>query len=140
MTQTKIEQALEVMKEHGFKYTEKREAIITYLVKKNRYVSARDVYEFMNHSYKGVSYDTIYRNLHDLETLELLESTDLNGEKRFRFRCCTKVDHHHHFICTVCGKTKEIHMCPMDFFKEQLNGCQIEGHRFEILGRCEDCC
>lgn len=140
MTQTKIEEALEIMKSHGFKYTKKREEIITYMVKKNRYVSARDVYEFMNLAYKGISYDTIYRNLHDLEALELLEVTDLNGEKKFRYRCCNKTDHHHHFICTVCGKTKEIHMCPMDFFKEQLTGCEIESHRFEIFGRCEECC
>ncbi|MDU7008998.1 MAG: transcriptional repressor, partial [Enterococcus faecalis] len=55
-------------------------------------------------------------------------------------RCCQEVEHHHHFICTVCGKTEEIHMCPMNFFEEQLKGCSIEGHRFEILGRCADCC
>ncbi|MGO2787990.1 MAG: transcriptional repressor, partial [Enterococcus faecalis] len=72
--------------------------------------------------------------------LELLEKTELNGEQKFRFRCCQEVEHHHHFICTVCGKTEEIHMCPMNFFEEQLKGCSIEGHRFEILGRCADCC
>ncbi|EAC5411767.1 transcriptional repressor, partial [Listeria monocytogenes] len=66
--------------------------------------------------------------------------TELNGEQKFRFRCCQEVEHHHHFICTVCGKTEEIHMCPMNFFEEQLKGCSIEGHRFEILGRCADCC
>lgn len=135
----KIEQAMNHLKENGFKYTKKREAMITYLAKKNRYVSAREVYEFMNGEYQGVSYDTIYRNLNDFVQLELLEMTDLNGEKKFRFQCSHEVGHHHHFICTVCGNTKEIHMCPMDFFEEQLNGCAIEGHRFEIYGRCENC-
>lgn len=136
---SKIEQALGTMKDHGLKYTKKREMMITYLIKRNRYVSAKDVYEFMNQHFKGVSYDTIYRNLHDFEALDLVETTDLNGEKKFRFVCCQHVGHHHHFICTVCGKTREIHMCPMDFFQEQLNGCEIEGHRFEIFGRCEEC-
>lgn len=141
MVQTKstIQQSLETMKANGLKYTKKREALITYLIKRNRYVSAREVYEYMNEEFKGVSYDTIYRNLHDFEGLELLEVTELNGEKKFRFRCCHEIEHHHHFICTVCGKTEEIHMCPMDFFQEQLKGCKIEGHRFEILGRCENC-
>lgn len=137
---TNIEQALETMKASGLKYTKKRELLMSYLIKRNRYVSAREVYEFMNETFKGVSYDTVYRNLHDFERLELLEKTELNGEQKFRFRCCQEVEHHHHFICTVCGKTKEIHMCPMNFFEEQLKGCSIEGHRFEILGRCADCC
>ncbi|RCF84257.1 Fur family transcriptional regulator, partial [Enterococcus faecium] len=89
---------------------------------------------------QGVSYDTIYRNLHDFAEIDLLEETDLNGEMKFRFHCCQgEIGHHHHFICTVCGTTKEIHMCPMNYFEEQLGGCTIEGHRFEIFGRCENC-
>ena len=47
---------------------------MSYLIKRNRYVSAREVYEFMNETFKGVSYDTVYRNLHDFERLELLEN------------------------------------------------------------------
>lgn len=78
---SKVEQSLMVMKENGLKYTKKREAIITYLIRRNRYITAKEVYEFMNKEYKGVSYDTIYRNLHDFEMMNLLEATDLNGEK-----------------------------------------------------------
>ena len=67
---TNIEQALETMKASGLKYTKKRELLMSYLIKRNRYVSAREVYEFMNETFKGVSYDTVYRNLHDFERLE----------------------------------------------------------------------
>ncbi|MGM0124977.1 fur family transcriptional regulator [Enterococcus sp. AZ194] len=138
--QTLIQQSLDCLKDNGLKYTKKREALLTYLIKRNRYVSAKEVHHFMQESFPGLSYDTIYRNLHDFSELDLLEETDLNGEMKFRFHCCQgNVGHHHHFICTVCGKTKEIHMCPMNFFEEQLSGCTIEGHRFEILGRCEEC-
>lgn len=137
---TLVEQSLAVMKQKGYKYTKKREALLTYLIQCNRYVSAKDAYQFLQKEYQGISYDTIYRNLHDFEVLDLVEMTELNGERKFRFHCCQgEVGHHHHFICTVCGKTQEIHMCPMNFFEDQLSGCVIEGHRFEILGRCEDC-
>lgn len=138
--QTLLEQAVLTMKENGFKHTKKREELLTYLVKRNRYVSAKEVHEHLNERFPGLSYDTVYRNLHDFSEINLLEETDLNGEMKFRFHCCQgEQHHHHHFICTVCGKTKELHTCPMDFFQEQLPGCKIEGHRFEILGRCEDC-
>lgn len=135
-----LKRALEKLKKHGYKYTRKREAILTYLAQENRYLSAKEVYEFMENQYAGISYDTIYRNLRDFVDLALIEETDLQGEKKFRFHCCQDEHlHHHHFICTICGATKEIHMCPMNFFKEQLPNCEINGHRFEIYGVCESC-
>lgn len=131
--------ALEKLKEHGFKYTKRREEMLYFLLQENRYTGAKEVYDFMSAQYAGISYDTIYRNLHDFGELNLLEETELNGERKFRFRCCPNHGHHHHFICTNCGATREVHMCPMDFFEEQLPDCEISGHRFEIFGKCADC-
>ncbi len=51
--QTLIEQSLETLKNNGFKYTKKREALLTYLVKRNRYVSAKEVFDYMNQEFKG---------------------------------------------------------------------------------------
>ncbi|HPJ00252.1 MAG TPA: Fur family transcriptional regulator [Enterococcus sp.] len=139
--QTSIEQALQTLKDNGLKYTKKREAMIAYLAKANRYVPAKELHEYMSTEYPGLSYDTIYRNLHDFSEIGILEETELNGEMKFRFHCCSHgiEHHHHHFICTICGKTKELSICPMDFFQDQLPGCTIESHRFEIFGRCEEC-
>lgn len=136
-----IEQAWHILKEKGYKYTKKREALLFYLAQKNRYLPARKVYDEMSEQFPGYSYDTIYRNLHDFSDLGILEKTDLNGEMQFRFHCQHHGigEHHHHFICSVCGKTKELDACPMDIFEKQLAGCKIEGHRFEIYGRCEEC-
>ena len=95
----------------------------------------------MNELFPGLSYDTVYRNLHDFSELGIFEETDFNAEMKFRLHCSLMGadHHHHHFICKYCGKTKELKMCPMDFFEEQLAGCKIEGHRFEIYGMCEEC-
>lgn len=139
--EVKLEQAVAIMKENGLKYTKRRIDILTYLIKENRYVAALDVFNFMNERYKGVSYDTIYRNLYDFTSLGLVEETDIQSEKKYRFHCNINDDstHHHHFICTRCGSTREIKMCPMDLFQEQLPGCEIEAHRFEIFGKCNKC-
>ena len=75
-----IEQAMSILKEHGYKYTKKREAIITYLVKRNRYLPAKEIHDFMSEEYPGLSYDTIYRNLHDFSEIGILEETELNGK------------------------------------------------------------
>ena len=43
--------------------------------------------------------------------LGILEMTELYGEKHFDMQCHTD-QHHHHFICLDCGKTKEIDSLP----------------------------
>lgn len=130
--------AIEVLKKAGLKYTKKREKMIEVFINENRYLSARQVQEILTKEYPSLSYDTIYRNLYTYVSLNILEETELNGEKLFRFRCQTH-SHHHHFICERCGRTKEIPICPMDYFEDQLKDCQITSHRFEIFGICDYC-
>ncbi|MEK4948122.1 MAG: Fur family transcriptional regulator [Carnobacterium inhibens] len=135
---TAVEQAIETLKEHGYKYTDKRENMLSVFAAENRYLTAKEVQLGLKERYPSISYDTIYRNIYTFVELNVLEETELNGEKMFRFGC-KHTGHHHHFICTSCGKTKQIEMCPMNFFENQLNGCKIESHRFEIFGKCEKC-
>lgn len=135
---TAIQEAIDTLKENGYKLTAKREDLLRTVSNASKYMTAKEVQETLQDKYPSISQDTIYRNLHTFVNLSLLEETDLNGEKWFRFRCNTN-EHHHHFICTKCGKTKELNMCPMNFFEDQLPNCSIASHRFEIFGTCDTC-
>lgn len=130
--------AIETLKENNFKMTDKRLRMLEILYDENKYLAAKDIQKAMDFEYKGISPDTIYRNLHTFNDLGIIESTELEGEKLFRSNCHVH-GHHHHFICTNCGNTKEIGDCPMDHFQSQLPGCEITSHRFEIFGLCELC-
>ena len=131
--------ALQRLKKHGYKYTQKREDIITVFVEENRYLPAKAVLQALEDEYPTLSYDTIYRNLYTFVEVGILEETELNNEKLFRITCPHEGHHHHHFICQQCGMTIALQMCPMDFFEQQLEGCQISSHRFEIFGVCKNC-
>ncbi|WP_102345151.1 Fur family transcriptional regulator [Bacillus sp. Marseille-P3661] len=133
-----INQANDILKDKGYKHTGKRELILELFNSTKNYLTAKDVFNYLVESYPGVSYDTVYRNLYILNDIGILESTELNGEKQFRFRCDTE-NHHHHFICSKCGTIKSIHTCPMNDITKELNGYQIDNHKFEIYGRCPDC-
>lgn len=135
---TTMSEALEQLQDEGYKLTDKRKTLLEILSEQDRYLSAREIHETMQNKFPTISFDTIYRNLSTYTDMGLVEETEWNNEKAFRFQC--EVDHHHHhFICLDCGKTKELKMCPMDFFQDQLPGYQIEEHRFEIFGLCDEC-
>lgn len=133
-----VTKALSLLKEKGYKHTGKREQMLELFSNEERYLAAKDVLEAMQKDYPGLSFDTIYRNLSTFVDLGILEMTELDGEKRFSFRCSTD-KHHHHLICLSCGRTKHIHTCPMDDLKAVSDDFNIIGHKFEVYGYCSEC-
>lgn len=133
----RVEEAIHVLKEKGYKYTDKREMMLQIFAHTDKYLTARDVLDKMKDVYPGLSFDTIYRNLTLFAELGIFDQTELNGEKHFRF-VCQESHHHHHFICLKCGKTKVVRVCPMENIVG-FDGFEITGHKFEIYGKCPDC-
>ncbi|WP_102346618.1 Fur family transcriptional regulator [Bacillus sp. Marseille-P3661] len=133
-----IDEALHILKDEGYKHTDKRADILRLFSNHDGYLTAKDVQDRLKDGYPSLSFDTIYRNLYLFSKLKILESTDINGEKHFRFTCDAN-HHHHHFICLDCGKTEQIHACPMRLLENDMENFQITSHKFEIYGRCPEC-
>lgn len=132
-----ISKAIDILHEYGHKATKRRKDILNYFSDADGYRTAKDLYEHMEKSYPGISFDTVYRNLHLYDELNIVETTELNGERHFRMNCAQH--HHHHFICNDCGKTKKINLCPMDEIGTSLGNYHIEDHKFEVYGLCPIC-
>ncbi|GGE06333.1 zinc-specific metallo-regulatory protein [Marinithermofilum abyssi] len=131
-------EALDTLKRHGYKYTGKRESMVQLFNRKDRYLTAKEVLEEMQKEYPGLSVDTVYRNLSLFEELGIVEGTEWEGERRYRFHCGGD-HHHHHLICTECGRTKQLNLCPMNAILGEPEGFEITGHKFEIYGTCSHC-
>lgn len=129
---------MERLKEKGYKQTDKREEILRIFVKEKRYLSAKEVLSFMQTVFPELSFDTVYRNLTLFEELEMLETTELNGERIYRLHCSDD-EHHHHLICLSCGKSRMIELCPLDALVEKPKEFTITDHKFELYGYCVEC-
>ncbi|MFJ7933646.1 Fur family transcriptional regulator [Sporosarcina sp. NPDC096371] len=133
-----LDEAWRILQDNQFKRTKNRETILHFFSQNDRYMTAAEVRSFMGQDNPGISFDTIYRNLTTFAELGILEETDLTGERHFRMQCEPGV-HHHHFICTTCGKTRNIPHCPMEMISVNLPDYEVEGHKFEIYGKCPLC-
>ncbi|MBU0437812.1 transcriptional repressor [Staphylococcus casei] len=133
----KTEEAINIIKEHGHKYTNKRREMLDIFVAEDKYINAKHIQQSMDKNYPGISFDTIYRNLHLFKSLGIVEGTEMDGEMKFRIAC--KDHHHHHFICESCGDTKVIDFCPIEEVKKYLPEVAIHTHKLEVYGVCESC-
>ena len=78
-----LKEAIEVLEKSDLKMTERRVRMLEIMYSENRYLSAREVKNILEEDYPGISPDTIYRNLHSFSMLELLEETEISGDKYF---------------------------------------------------------
>lgn len=128
------------LREKGYKITPQRRAVLEALVQGEQFSSVQQVWEIVRKTQPDVSLDTIYRNLtllKDIGTVhEIIRPT---GNV---YEMVTEGHHHHHLICTECGKTECIDICPMNKIYEKeaaARGFLVTGHVFEFYGLCWSC-
>lgn len=135
-----IEQAVAILRRNQLKITKQRQALLDYLVTyQHHYVAISEVDDHMRTLFTGMSHNTIYRNIKEFETLGLLELKSQSNQTLVKYQCDFKHQHHHHFVCSNCGKVIELQACPLDAFEAQLPGATITGHRIEFYGLCAEC-
>src|SRR5699024_1212618 len=135
-----IDSALQILSRTNYKLTKQRKELLKYLYQfQNEYINVSQVDEFMHQLYPKISINKIYRTIRVFNRVGIVEMQTRQGVLQVKYQCDFDHFHHHHFICTNCGKVRELDECPMEQFERQLPGCRITGHRFEIYGICDEC-
>ncbi|WP_056984267.1 Fur family transcriptional regulator [Lentilactobacillus farraginis] len=137
-----IEQATRLLKNNNFKITKQRKAMLEYLVNTatKHFVEVTSIDNFMRQTFPKMSHNTIYRNISEFADLGIVERQIQGDRASVKFQCDFQHEHHHHFICSNCGKVIELADCPLsDTITSQLDGCEITGHLFQIYGLCPEC-
>jgi len=126
-----------------------REAILELLSRSSKHMSAKEIYASLYKSYPRMGLTTVYRTLDLLARIGLITKLILgDGQSRYEFQSKEKGEHHHHLICTKCGKIIDY----SEFLDEELNLVKkteerlakkynfiIQDHNIEFLGTCKKC-
>lgn len=136
-----IEEIILKLREKGCKITPQRRAVIQSLLKFEKFPTAQEVYNDIRLVNPDVGLDTVYRNLHLLTGMGVVNQINLPGRDGKVFEL-TLDGHHHHLICLSCGEANCLNYCPVDEKDlQEAAGAKfrVVGHSLELYGYCKKC-
>ena len=128
------------LKEHDFRLTPQRLAILKVLAVSEGHPTVERIYETVRAEFPTTSIATIYKTVNLLKQLnEVLELGFPDGSNRYDGN---KPYPHPHVICTECKKIIDPNLGSLkELTKEVIKetGFQILNHRVDFFGICRDC-
>ena len=135
-----MENFLEKLRTAGYKITPQRRAVWEAFQAQGDFPTAHQILDAVRRTQPDVSLDTIYRTLALLTDLGLVH--EIFRPAGSVYELTAPDHHHHHLVCTACGRTECIDVCPMTPLYEReaaKKGFRITSHIFEFYGLCRKC-
>ena len=127
------------MRAHGGRATSARRLLLSPLIEHPGHRSAEELAADVQARAPDVHLSTIYRNLDELERLNVVDRTHLgHGPATYHLASAA----HGHLVCEQCGSMTEV---PDAIFRglaataRTRYGFAVDPHRFAVTGRRADC-
>ncbi len=119
--------------------TKQKELIHDALKASSEFISAQNLHRRLEDEGVKVGLATVYRQLNALADAGEADTVRMDGQQLFRL--CGDDGHHHHLVCTRCGKTVEIESPSESWLRgiSRKYGFTIERHTLEVFGLCPEC-
>jgi len=138
--QIRLNKMLETLKEHDFRITPQRIAVLRVLARSNGHPSVERIYEEVKKDFPTTSLATVYKTVTLLKELnQVLELGFPDGGNRYDGN---KPYPHPHLICTKCKKIIDPDLESLEGLTKELTsetGFKITSHRLDFFGICPDC-
>ncbi len=133
--------AADYLRDHGLKATAPRVAIVAVLLKEKRPLSVQDLLDALPK--KTADQATAYRSLEAFAEAGLIHRLDL-GQGKALYELSEEGEHHHHLVCTSCGKIEDVEDCEVEAFARRAleaskRFAELHHHSLELFGICKDC-
>jgi len=124
----------------SYRITKQRMTIIEEFAALGRYVTAKELHRRLARNRSGIGLATVYRTLETLLGVGAASAQPQpRGETAYLF-CPT--EHHHHAVCTKCGKVEDVPCRSVGRFARALSSAlrfTLTQHRLEFFGVCARC-
>ncbi|MBM4408204.1 MAG: transcriptional repressor [Chloroflexi bacterium] len=124
----------------GYRLTDARRAVVQLIVDQPRHFSAAELFAAARAQRTGIGRATVFRTLEVLSELGQVERLDLPSGKHAYIAC--EPSHHHHVICSRCGRTAEVADAGLRRLVRDVvrqTGFRVDDHRLELFGLCSAC-
>ena len=124
------------LKSHGYSLTTPRRLVFAYLTEHGM-ATTKDLVTGLPQLDRA----SVYRTLHLLLELDVLREVGLGRGRRYELSDRFD-DHHHHFVCSQCGRTDSFEAADLETVMQRLSlrqGFTLESHQVELTGRCSNC-
>ena len=128
-----------LLRKKGFRVTLSRKEVLEVLTSYPQ--SAKEIYEKLNYK-KDFNIDlvTVYRTLEFFFSEGLVAKSQIDL-KRAKYELNDVNNHHHHFICEVCGNVEDFSVDDNIFLKKITDRSKfsVRRHTLELWGLCSKC-
>lgn len=131
---------VDALDQAGYRLTGPRRVVADLITEHNGHFTALELEVAARSRRLGISRATLFRALDLLTELHVVERLDLPSGEHAYVPCAPA--HHHHVICSRCGRTTKVDDCGLAGVVAEIgrqSGYQIETHRLELFGLCRNC-
>jgi Fe2+ or Zn2+ uptake regulation protein len=124
----------------GYRLTAPRRSVAQLIARRGGHFTAADLLDDARSHPLPLGRATIFRSLELFSELGVLERLDLPSGEHAYVAC--EPLHHHHVVCSRCGRTTEAPDHGLQAVVEDIGrrtGYAIEHHRLELFGLCPAC-
>ena len=138
--QARFEELMNKLREHEYRLTPQRVALLRLLATSVGHPSATQLYDQLRDQFPTTSPGTVYKTLNLLKDMdEVLELGFSDDDNRYDGN---KPYPHPHLICMRCRKITDPEVSLAQGLVQEVarqSGFQIVGHRLDFYGLCPDC-
>ncbi len=135
------EQTAELLRQEGFRNARARQVVVDVLGRQDCCLSVPQILDAVRARGERVGVASVYRTLELLLEKGLVQKIDLGGE-RAHYERVDGDEHHHHLVCSECGRVEPFADRQLETALERLEkktGFAVASHDVLLRGACDDC-